>query len=143
MESLNKEGQMILAVQAIQKTPELSIRAAAKIYMVDRSTLANRLRGLNARRDIIANSRKLTNLEESTIIQYILDIDARSFPPRLRGVRDMANLLLADRDAPPVGINWASNFVRRHNALSTRFTRRYDYMTSQRLIFTILTRLAL
>ncbi|KID98255.1 transposase, partial [Metarhizium majus ARSEF 297] len=73
------------------------------------------------------NSRKLTDLEESTIIQYILDLDSRSFPPRLCGVRDMANRLLADRDAPLVGVNWASRFVKRHQELSTRFTRRYDY----------------
>ena len=39
----------------------------------------------------------------------------------------MANRLLADRDAPPVGPRWASNFVKRHKELSTRFTRKYDY----------------
>ncbi|OAQ57671.2 DDE superfamily endonuclease [Pochonia chlamydosporia 170] len=65
--------------------------------------------------------------EETEIIKYILDLDSRSFPPRLSGVQDMANRLLADRHAPPVGVNWASNFVRRRKELSTRFTRRYDY----------------
>jgi hypothetical protein len=50
------------------------------------------------------NSRKLTNLEESTIVEYILDLDSRSFPPRLSGVQDMANRLLADRDAPLMGL---------------------------------------
>ncbi|KID81380.1 transposase [Metarhizium guizhouense ARSEF 977] len=39
----------------------------------------------------------------------------------------MANRLLADRDASPVGPRWASNFVKRHKELTTRFTRRYDY----------------
>jgi hypothetical protein len=42
-------------------------------------------------------------------------------------VEDMANRLLADRDAPPVGSRRASNFVKRQPQLSTRFTRRYDY----------------
>ncbi|OAQ57639.1 fot5 transposase [Pochonia chlamydosporia 170] len=73
------------------------------------------------------NSRKLTNLEESTIVRYILDLGSRSFPPRLSGVQDMANRLLADRNAPPVGVNWASNFVKRQPQLFTRFTRQYDY----------------
>ncbi|SCO92426.1 uncharacterized protein FRV6_16554 [Fusarium oxysporum] len=33
----------------------------------------------------------------------------------------MANRLLADRDASPVGKRWASNFVKRHKELKTRF----------------------
>ena len=127
MDSPDKESQVMLACQAIQKTPKLSVREAARIYMVDRGTITKRLRGITARRDTIANSRKLTNLEESTIVEYILDLDSRSFPPRLSGVRDMANRLLGDRDAPPVGPRWASNFVKRQQELSTRFTRRYDY----------------
>jgi hypothetical protein len=127
MESSSKESRMILAVQAVQKTPELSIRAAAKIYTVDRSTLTKRLNGITARRDTTPNSRKLTDLEESTIVDYVLDLDSRSFPPRLSGVQDMANRLLADRDAPLVGVNWASRFVKRKKELTTRFTRKYDY----------------
>jgi hypothetical protein len=39
----------------------------------------------------------------------------------------MANRLLADRDAPLVGVNWASRFVKRKKELTTRFTRKYDY----------------
>lgn len=49
------------------------------------------------------------------------------FPPRRCGLQDMANQLLADRDAPPVGANWASKFVKRHEELKMRFTRRYNY----------------
>ena len=44
-----------------------------------------------------ANSRKLTDLEESTLVQYILDLAAKGFPPRLPVVGDMANRLLAMR----------------------------------------------
>lgn len=42
----------------------------------------------------------------------------------------MANLLLLKRgDTPPrtVGKNWVSNFVKRHQDLTTRFSRRYNY----------------
>ncbi|KAM5528359.1 transposase [Fusarium oxysporum f. sp. phaseoli] len=39
----------------------------------------------------------------------------------------MANQLLADRDAPPVGRNWASKFVKRHTELKAGFCREYDY----------------
>ncbi|KAL9563820.1 hypothetical protein ACKAV7_012062 [Fusarium commune] len=38
---------------------------------------------------------------------------------------------LADRNAPPVGKRWASNFVKRHDELKTRFFRRYDYQRAK------------
>ena len=127
MATLSKESQLFLAVQAIKNTPNLSVRAAAKIYSVPRSTLGTRLQGTTPRRDTMSKSQKLTKLEESTIVQHILDLDSRSFPPRLSGVEDMANRLLAKRDASKVGKRWASNFVKRHQELKTRFFRRYDY----------------
>ncbi|KAI8654689.1 DDE-1 domain-containing protein [Fusarium keratoplasticum] len=43
----------------------------------------------------------------------------------------MANRLLADRDALPVGKRWASNFVKRHLDLKTRFFRKYDYQRAK------------
>jgi hypothetical protein len=103
MESFTKESQLILAHQAIQKGPNLSARAAARTYNVSLTTLTRKLRGTLSRRDGTPNSRKLTDLEMSTITQYVLDLDARSFPPLLCGVEGMAYRLLADRDAPPVG----------------------------------------
>src|SRR5688572_4255655 len=103
MPQKNDENYIILALETMQRDPNLSARAAAKIYSVDPRKLQRRQRGMQSRRDVAANSRKLTNLEESTIVQYVLDLDARAFPPRLRDVEDMANKLLADRDASPVG----------------------------------------
>ncbi|KAJ3454180.1 hypothetical protein MRS44_018074 [Fusarium solani] len=76
---------MLLALQALQNDRKLSLRRAASIYQV-------------------------SDLEEQIIIQFNLDLDSRGFPPRLRGVEEMANQLLADRNASPVGKNWASNF---------------------------------
>jgi hypothetical protein len=80
--------------------PNLSAGAAAKIYSVSHATLDRQLLGKLSRRDSPPNSRKLTALEEAIIVQHVLDLDSRSFPPRLREVEDMANRLLADRGAP-------------------------------------------
>ena len=55
----------------------------------------------------------------------------RGFPPRLRGVEEMANRLLADRDMSPVGNRWARNFVKRHEELDMRFFRKYDYQRAK------------
>jgi hypothetical protein len=43
----------------------------------------------------------------------------------------MANRLLADRDASPVGKRWAINFVKRQPELETRIQRRYDYQRAK------------
>jgi hypothetical protein len=43
----------------------------------------------------------------------------------------MADLLLAERDAPPVGKNWTSNFIKRCTEIKTKFSRKYDYKRAQ------------
>src|ERR1700750_1829049 len=131
MESSSQESRILLALQAIKPRRNLTIRRAAKVYNVPYTTLRNRRQGKPTREDMIPNSRKLTELEEETLVQYILDLNSRSFPPRLCGVEDMANKLLRERDAARVGINWAANFVKRRPELTTRFTRRYDYQRAQ------------
>jgi hypothetical protein len=68
------EARLVMAIEAIKNSKKLSVRAAAKIYNVPRSTIQTRLYGVLARRDIPPNSRKLTELEEQAIIRYILDL---------------------------------------------------------------------
>ena len=123
----SNEKDVILALQALENDKNLSVRAVAKIYNVSHTILYRRRVGRPSRRDTTANSRKLTDLEEHTIVQYITNLYTRSFPPRLRNVEDMANQLLRARDAPSVGKNWASNFVQRQPELKTRFNRVYDF----------------
>jgi hypothetical protein len=121
MESSSVESRSILAIQALKKDPKLSIRDAAKIYEIPMTTLYYRRVGRQSRRDMSSNSRKLTDLEESVIIQRILDLDSRGFQPRQSDVREMANCLRADRNASLVGPRWAENFVKRHPQLKMAF----------------------
>jgi hypothetical protein len=69
----------------------------------------------------------LSITEEEVVVQHILDLDARGFPPRLAAVKDMADSLLAERHRDPVGQNWAANFVKRQPELKVKFNRKYDY----------------
>ncbi|RKK85860.1 hypothetical protein BFJ68_g17220, partial [Fusarium oxysporum] len=121
MSDLNIEARILLALRALQNDPKLSLRRAAGIYQVRYWTLHRRQKGILSTRDSIPKSRKLSDLEEQIIVQFILDLDSRGFPPRLRCVEEMANRLLADREMPPVGKRWASNFVKRHKDLKTHF----------------------
>ncbi len=61
------------------------------------------------------------------LVQHILDLGTKGFPPRMSIVEDMANRLLTTRDALRVGTRWASHFVKRRLELRTRFQRKYDY----------------
>ena len=68
MSATSKEAKISLALEALQNNSNLSLRAAAKIYNVSRTTLAQRRDGRPIRRDSLANSRKLIDLEEETIV---------------------------------------------------------------------------
>jgi len=127
MPSTSKEDMIVLALKALERNAILKVNTTAKIYGVDRMTLTQRRNGKPTRCDTPANSRKLTDLEEKTIVQYIIKLCTRTFHPRLYYVEDMANQLLRKRDAPPIGIRWAHNFVKRQPELRTCFTRKYNY----------------
>ena len=103
MESLPNESRMILTLEALKKDPKLSIRQAATIFTIPRSSLQRRRAGQQPRYEIPANLRKLTDLEEKVLLERVLDLDARGFQPRLPDIREMADRLRAARDAPRVG----------------------------------------
>ena len=122
------EARLAMAIEAIRGPSQLSASAASKIYNVTRSTLQNRINGRRARLDSPANCKLLTPLEEDSIVQYILELTTRSFPPRLCAVEDMANQLLHARGAVSVasaasaasvsvGKHWVERFVKRRPEL--------------------------
>jgi hypothetical protein len=64
-------------------------------------------------------------------------MDQRGLSPRAEYVRQMANLLLQKRsnpsqdNLPTVGQHWVANFVKRHQALQSRYNRKYDYQRAK------------
>ena len=103
MEIYTTEARIILAIEAIRTSKNLSRRAAAKLYNVPESTLRLRMNGhlpLSDRRPATYN---LSKLEEEVLVKYILDLDSRGFAPRLAGVEDMANYILESRGGKRVG----------------------------------------
>ena len=131
MAKQSKEANVISALHALDRDPKLSIREAARIYTISDRTLRRRRNKIPSRADTIPKSRKLTNEEEIHLIQYILDLDSRSQPPRLRDVEAMANRLLELRHDIPVGRNWVASFIKQHPELATRLSRQIDYQRVQ------------
>ena len=127
METSSKEARIILAIEAIRKSKNLSITKAAKLYTVPRSTLRDRINGRSNQMETRANSHNITELEEEVIVLYILDMDSRGFPPKLKNVEDIANHILESRGAKRVGKLWVHRFVKRRIELKTRFSRVYDF----------------
>jgi DDE superfamily endonuclease/helix-turn-helix, Psq domain/Tc5 transposase DNA-binding domain len=127
MPALAQEARIPLAIEALRTTRGLSIRRAAKLYDIPESSLRDRMKGRPLKAETRNARHNLTLAEEETLVRYILDLDSRGFAPRIRGVEDMANSLLAMRRAPPVGKMWANRFVHRRPDLKTRITRAYDF----------------
>ena len=111
-----KEGRALLAIEAIQKKQIPSIREAARQFNVPHTTLSMRLRGITNRSNTRANSHKLSELEEQSLLKWVISMDSRGAAPRHPQVRDMANILLAERGSTPiqtVGEKWVYNFIQR------------------------------
>ena len=121
-----KSRHINLAICAIDSDAHTTERAACRAYDAPRSTLRDRRRGVLPRADSTPNGIKLTNAEEKAIIDRILDLDLRGFPPSKDILRDMANKLLEVRNAGTVGKNWPDRFVARREELKTCYSRAYD-----------------
>ena len=60
---------------------------------------------------------KLLPIEEQTIIDHVLDLDARGLQPRPAALEDVADLLLAERHRAPVGPTRPKAFIKRRPEL--------------------------
>ena len=73
------EARIQLAKLAIKNNQFQSARAAAKSFKTCPRTLSRRLNRMPSRNDYPPNSKKLINLEEQTLIEYVIDVDNRGF----------------------------------------------------------------
>nr|KMM67294.1 hypothetical protein CPAG_03629 [Coccidioides posadasii RMSCC 3488] len=129
--SIEIEGRLELAISAFKNEEISSIREAACLFDVPRSTLAHQLKGRPAQVNLHTNSHKLTEPEENQLVQWILDLAKQGIPPGLAFVENMANHLLAIQDptSPPprVGKNWVSNLIKCCTELKCCYCRCYNY----------------
>ena len=97
LQKLQKEGRLAILKQSIQNKQILSLRKAAKLYSVPRTSLQRRVDGSIPIAQSNAKKRKLQPTEEQALVQWILELDQRGFPPHIIDVRRMADTLLAAR----------------------------------------------
>ena len=75
METLPKESRLVLALKALKKDSKLSIRKAATICEVPKTSLRDQRARKQPRSELPANSWKLTDLEEKGLLEGVLDLD--------------------------------------------------------------------
>jgi hypothetical protein len=122
-----QEGRILLAISDLKNSRIRSVRQAAQIYNVPRSTLQTRVNGITYRAEIRANGHKLTQYEEESLVKWVLDLDRRGLPLRHSLVRDMANYLLSQHGDQRVGDKWVYNLIQRRPEIDSKFSRRYNY----------------
>lgn len=133
-DSIQQEGRLLLAIQALKRKEISTIRQAADQFQVPRNTLTRWLRGTTNRAESRANGHKLTQIEEELLQQRILLLDIRGAAPTQAHVREMANILLAKRGSTPiqtVSEKWVYNFTQRHPELRSHLSWWYDYQRAQ------------
>jgi hypothetical protein len=127
MSASPRENIILLAINAIQTLPGLSIRHAAKMYDLPEATIRHRMKGRMSRAEMTNANLNLTTTEEKVIVQYIIQQDSRGFSPWPADVEDMANVLLMKRGAQRVGKHWTERFIKWCPELKMHFNRIYDY----------------
>ena len=127
--SPQKQGRLLLASQSLQKNQVLSQRKAAALYDTPRTTLRRRLHHVPTIQEFNTQKRKLQLSEEQALIQWILELNQRGFPPHIIDVRRMADTLLAARGQnpppQPVGQNWARRFINTQPELQMKWNRKF------------------
>lgn len=100
---------------------------AASIAGLSRRIQSTYLKSYFINADTMFNLRKLYNDEEQVILDRVFERVSWGLGARLAAVADMANSLRAEHNPSPVGLNWASMFVKRRPELQVEFNRRHDY----------------
>ncbi|EED24197.1 conserved hypothetical protein [Talaromyces stipitatus ATCC 10500] len=113
--------------KTLQKALRLREEFITRIYDIPRTTLRDRLKGIEYKAEKRANNHKLTQFEEESLVKWVLDLDRRGLPPRHSLVREIANYLLSQSGNQQVGEKWVYNLVKRRPEIDSKFSRRYNY----------------
>jgi hypothetical protein len=80
--SIEQEGKILFAISALKNREISSIREAARVFQVPRSTLCDRYHGIKLKAEKRATGFKLSEYEEESLVKWILDLAKRGLPPR-------------------------------------------------------------
>jgi len=122
------EAQMQVAIAEFKAGKFKSERAATQAHRVPRTTFKARLRGqLNQHLSSHVTQQRLSQVQENFLEAWVLDEDARGYPPSHARVREMAvQMLRHNGDHKPLGKRWISSFTTRHPRVASMIGRRIE-----------------
>jgi len=104
-----------------------SQRAAAKAYGIPPSTLRDRINGATNSAISHQYQQRLIPQQEDFLVQWILEEEARGYPPSHARVREMANRILRiNGESNPIGQAWIPGFIRRNPRVASIVGKRLE-----------------
>lgn len=138
-----KEQQIRLALAAVMDSgmkacgkPNLSLRKAAMIYGVQKTTLTERYKGRRSRAEVNRSNQKLTPPQEDILKAWIKELGYRGIPMTPALIREKARAICG----VDVGVKWPSKYCSRHLDLRTRYTRSLEACRGRALNYDIISR---
>lgn len=124
----NREAAIESAITDLRLNVYPSIRAAGKAYRIPESTLRSCVNGTASRRDKShEHQQRLTQLQEEFLTDWILEEDARGYPPSHARAREMASRILrSNGNNQPLGRKWISSFITRNSRVASVIGRRIE-----------------
>ena len=129
-DAVHEYNQALLAYQSgsdpQRKKP--AIRPIALFHGLIPSTLDRRINGKTlSHQEAHEDEQRLSPVEEEALKSWVLQLAQWGWPPKICHFRQMATEMLVEKkDFRPLGVNWISHFLRRHEDLQSRFSRPLD-----------------
>jgi hypothetical protein len=122
-----REESIQAAIRDLNSGVFHSQRAAAKAYNIPQATFSKRVRGTQNSQTSHVYQQRLTPEQEEFLVQWILEEDARAFPPSHARAREMANRILRmNGDHRPVGKHWMAAFLKRNPRVASIVGRKIE-----------------
>ena len=106
---MDHNARMESAIADLESQSRVNYSATAKKWGIKRTTLSRRHKGQTGTREDAASyiHRKLTDVQEETLIKYINKLSDRGLPPTPQIVKNLAEEIIHDE----LGSNWVSRFI--------------------------------
>jgi hypothetical protein len=107
--AIEREGRIVLAINALKKGQIATIRQASRLYDVPLMTLYNHLNGRPGQTTTRANGLQLIKTKEESLKNWIISLASHGATPRPSAIQAIADILLFKRGNPTlqqnIGIN--------------------------------------
>ncbi|KAJ3484616.1 hypothetical protein NLI96_g5517 [Meripilus lineatus] len=122
---LSQEGRILLAIEDILSSGTrpngkyvLSIRQAAALRQVPRTTLQDRFNGRDTRRESHTKEQKVSPAQEDVLVVWLKIMGRRGIPLTRTTLQEYASEI----SQVHIGDSWVTRFLRRHPDITVRWT---------------------